>query len=91
MGEFDYNRDVKVKIEQSEARWMAVETNRIKEAMPRGESKTGDHGEGRDEETRGMEGLRTTTWLVTVLPVRPERRRNPTQPVPSHQKFPVLS
>jgi len=91
MGEFDYERDGKAKIELLEGQRTAGEIGRIGEAIPRGKSRTGDHGEGRDEETRGMEGLRTTTWLVTVLPVRPERRRNPTQPVPSHQEFPVLS
>ena len=68
MGEFDYERDVKVKSGLLDGQRMAGEIGRIREAASRGKGRTGGHGEGRDEGTRDREGLRTMTGLVTTLP-----------------------
>ena len=81
MGEFDYEREVKVKSGLPDEQRMAGEIGRIRDAASRGKGRTEGHGEGRDEGTRDREGSRTMTGMVAILPGWLEWKRNAVQPV----------
>ena len=72
MGEFDYEREVKVKSGLPDGRMGAEKIGGIGKAASRGKGRTWDHRGGRDEGTRERERLRTRIGLARTLQGRPE-------------------
>ena len=67
MGEFDYEREGKVRSGLPEGQRRAEEIGRIGKAASCGKGRTGDHEGGRYEGTRDRERLRTMIGLARTL------------------------